>query len=235
MLLKRPKTHIGQPSIIPESKEEEPLRLIVIVTEGSVEELKYLKAFNNNLELKNGKKGNIIFLNDHINEDILVTEEKASHPKRRLILMKELLSLKNLEYSQYPDEAWLVCDRDEQSFSSVQYDEVLKECEMLRINLVISNPAFQLWLLFHFDAWLREFLYEDGLSNVQRLALIEKRLKCILPNYRHGDLCVSHFIHLVDLAVENSRNYCMDLLKLKNETGTNFAEIINSLYRCYSS
>ena len=233
LLSKRPKTHIGKTQVIPQSVEEESLRFIAIVTEGSVEELAYLKGYQSS-KAPIGRERRIYFLNDYINEEILAEEKTASHPLRRLELMKELLSLKNPDFSSYPDEAWQVCDRDEQSFSCDQYDELLMECDRLNINLIVSNPAFQIWLLFHFDAWLKDALFEDGINSSRRLSIIERRLKFLLPGYQHGHLLFSRFKHRIDTAIANSRRYCTDVYTLKEECGTNFAQLMDSL-RCYFS
>ncbi len=233
LLSKRPITQIGKTEIPPQSLKEEPLRFIAIVTEGSVEELVYLKGFEMELRRKSGNNVTIYFLNDYIREEILAKEEKASHPKRRLMLMKELLSQKNPDFTQYPDEAWLVCDRDEQSFSESQYNDVLKECKDYNINLIISNPAFQIWLLFHFDAWLREYFYEDGLVGTDKLKLIEKRLKRVLPYYKHGAMNFTLFAQKVGNAMVNSRKYCVNCVELRDEIGTNFADLLQSLCRFF--
>lgn len=229
LLQNRPQNRINIPAFVPQSEEELPVFLIAIVTEGSIEELNYIKGFEckqRSIKMCNMR---ILFLNDHINDEIWETEEKASHPKRRLELMKELLLQKNPTFQQYPDEAWMICDRDKGSFSDMQYDELIQECGKWKIRLVISNPAFQIWLLFHFDTWLREHCYEDGLKVNQLLTLIEKRLKKCAKGYKHGNLDFAVFSSHVDDAINNSRLFCTDLLLLKEEIGTNFSDLISSL------
>ena len=229
----RPENHKGVVPFQIHSKEEESVCLIAIVTEGSQEELCYLHSLQKRFEAQYGKKLIIHYLNDLIDTAICKVETQASHPLRRLKLMDEYISLHNPDFKRYPDEAWIVCDRDDQSFKSDQYDEVMRYCSSHSVRFVVSNPSFQLWLLFHHDSWLRETLYEDGLTSPERLSLIERRLKCIYPFYRHGSLNFSHFASLVEDAVLHSSAYCADIKKLKFEVGTNFAQLVVSLKNRY--
>ncbi|EJX09596.1 hypothetical protein EVA_02296, partial [gut metagenome] len=144
----RPQTQKGQTVLHPQQVEEEPVRFIAIVTEGSKEELAYLKGYCFHLQQKGWVcKGQILYLNDSIRPDIYNKEIQASHPKRRMELMKELLSQKNPDFLYRPEEAWMVCDRDDGSFHVDQYEEVYEVCQQEGIHWVVSNPAFQLWLL----------------------------------------------------------------------------------------
>ncbi len=229
----RPQHQKGVVSFQVHSREEESIYLIAIVTEGSREELTYLRSLQECWEVQYGKKIVIHYLNDLIAPEIYQVEEQASHPLRRLNLMKEYLSLHNPDFQRYPDEAWLVCDRDDQSFKSEQYDELEQYCSSHAIQLVVSNPAFQLWLLFHHDSWLRESLFEDGLTSPQRLSIIERRLKCIYPYYHHGSLNFNHFAPKIDKAEQNSSAYCVNIKELKQDVGTNFAKLVVSLRNRY--
>lgn len=228
LLLNRPQSKIGETEYTPNSIDEKSIYVIAIVTEGSEEELKYIKGFSENIE--NSEGTTILYLNDLIRNEIKDQLQCASHPKQRLKLMKEILSMKNPDFNNRPSEAWMVCDRDKGSFKENEYDEICNECLSIGINLVISNPAFQIWLLFHIDAWLREFYYEDDLSSKEVIKLIELRLRKKLKGYKHGKMNFAQFGNRVIRAIHNSRNYCTEVLKLKNEFGTNMADLIETLY-----
>ena len=62
----RPQNRIGEVSFRPHSREEELVRLIAIVTEGSKEELVYLKSYIETLEKRYNKHVQIHFINDFI-------------------------------------------------------------------------------------------------------------------------------------------------------------------------
>lgn len=230
MLRLRPQTDVNKTSFQANSTDEGGVFIISIVTEGSKEEEAYLRGAQDYLTKRKSQKVIIQFINNDIVDK--EKETRASHPMRRLELMIERVEKTNPYYKDYPDEFWLVCDRDDGSFSAEQYIEVLKICEAYKIKLVISNPAFQLWLLFHFDSWLREGIFEDGLRQSEILGLIEKRLKKCLRNkggYKHGTLVFSPFGSRIESAISNSKRYCTDIEKLKTELGTNFSELIESI------
>ncbi len=227
MLKLRPQTNVNKASYTNDSFEEKSIFIISIVTEGSKEEQEYIKGYYNYLYPQGKDNINIEWINEHIIDK--KKEEKASHPLRRLELMKERLSRKNPHYKEYPDEAWLVCDRDDGSFTEEQYDKLLNECKDAKIQIIMSNPAFQVWLLLHYDRWLSDRIFEDGLSSSNILKIIECRLKHHINGYSHGKIDISRFSQKVDVALTNSTRYCSDIEKLKKEIGTNFSLLINSI------
>lgn len=229
----RPQNKLGQLSFTPHSQDEEIVRVIAIVTEGSKEEIQYLKGVYEQLKSKSNKHIKVYFLNELINSECLIFEERASHPLRRLELMKNYLSMHNPDYHHYPDEAWIVCDRDSKSFREQEYEEVASYCKASSIGMIVSNPAFQVWLLFHYDSWLSDRLYEDGLSSKVILRRIERRLKKVLPRYKHGSLEFACFATCVDKAIKNSSQYPMSIDRLKTDIGTNFAKLVQSLQNSY--
>ncbi|RGQ92932.1 RloB domain-containing protein [Bacteroides fragilis] len=229
MLKLRPQTNVNKTSYISDSIDERSVFIISIVTEGSKEEQIYIKGYYDLLRHQGMNNMNI----EWINEDIIdkKKEEKASHPLRRLELMKERLSRINPYYKDYPDEAWLVCDRDDYSFSQKQYDTLLEECKRENIQVVISNPAFQLWLLLHFDSWLSDRIFEDDLSSKDILKIIEHQLKRRVIGYSHGKLNMIRFISKIQIAQQNSKKYCTNIQDLKQEIGTNFGLLIDSIIK----
>lgn len=232
MLKLRPIISINTPAYQEESIEERGVFIISIVTEGSKEEQLYIKGCHSNIIKNRSPEINIEWINSHIVDKD--REEKASHPLRRLELMKERLSRRNPYYKDYPDEAWLICDRDDGSFSAEQYNRLLAECQTDSIKLVVSNPAFQIWLLLHYNQWLSDRIFEDGLSSRQMLDIIEKRLKLCVEGYRHGSLNIQQFINRIENAKSNSRIYCTTVEKLKDNVGTNFAVLIDAIERHYN-
>ncbi len=139
-------------------------KFIVIAVEGKITEPEYFGKIRD--ELKN--------INTKLK--ILPPLDGASAPKKRLA---ELLSkLKN--YSK-TDSFWLVCDVDRHN----NLHEVIKEAKKNKIQPIISNPCFEVWLYLyygnikiiddtvHFDATqinqddlssgkMKEEIYESG-------------------------------------------------------------------------
>ena len=57
----------------------------------------------------------------------------------------------NITYSPETDSINIVIDRDKDNFFENQYDNILKFCHKNGINLYVSNPNFEFWLMLHFD------------------------------------------------------------------------------------
>lgn len=220
----------GVPGYQPESEEAGSVFSIAIVTEGSKEELIYLRHIKALCE-KCGSSAThtkIDFVNDEYASPKKAMSE--SNPIHRLSALLEHLGVTNPDFKEFKtDEAWLVCDRDDASFTEKQYDEVLESCRKNNVRWVISNPAFQLWLLFHFTDSLDGLSLEECKTSVDRLTRVEVELKKYVEDYKHGTLNVFEYEEGIENAVVNSRKYCTDLSQLKYDVGTNFADLIESL------
>ena len=55
----------------------------------------------------------------------------------------------DVTYSPTTDSLNMVIDRDKDSITEEQYDEVIKFCNENQVNLYVSNPNFEFWLLLH--------------------------------------------------------------------------------------
>jgi hypothetical protein len=134
-------------------------KLFVISSEGTKTEPRYFEL-----------------VNQSINSGVLVKTIKDrrydSSPSQVLKRMKEYL--KN-ESTQGPYEAWLVVDKDR--WQDRQLDELLRWSRQKdHYGLALSNPAFEYWLLLHF---------EDG-DNIRSSRECSERLKRHLPGYDKG-------------------------------------------------
>ena len=69
------------------------------------------------------------------------------------------------------DEAWAVCDVDD--YAS-QLDEVTRLADRVRVGLALSNPCFEVWLIFHHGACGRYFENADQ---------VQKHLKKLDPRW----------------------------------------------------
>lgn len=224
----RPITHLGiSSSFIPNSIPEP--KVLIYVTEGSKEEIIYLKGVIKSLT-ENDSQFNktIICVNEEIDESIMPGKLQQSHPLSRLELLNDFLSLK---YSKRPQSLtlWLICDRDNGSLTNNQYDKLVQDATQNQVNLIISNPAFQIWLFFHFYSWLREGIYEDGLTCKDRIRLLEKMISKKVRGYCHGSLNFSYFTINISKAIINSQKYTTNIIQLKHDFGTNFNEIIQAI------
>ena len=136
----------------------------------------------------------------------------------------------DVTYSNTRDKLNIVIDRDEQNFKENQYENVIKFCENNNINLYVSNPTFEFWLMFHFSEIENEdetMMHENRYVNKSRRYL-EKRLSDIC-NYKKSQLDFSKFEPYIYDAIEREKNYCEDINGLKTQLGSNVGHLINDM------
>lgn len=131
-------------------------KLFLIATEGRKTEPSYFGIFNSE------------------NSTVQVTCLKSGHRSSpRQVLQKMKDRLKQKENQRFPEEAWLVVDRDQ--WTEEQLDELCGWANKPGKNrgFALSNPKFEYWLLLHF---------EDG-KNIKSSQDCSNRLRRFLPNY----------------------------------------------------
>jgi len=198
---------------------------ICIVTEGAVEEVAYFQYVKE--QLANHQDVKIVL--NIVNETISDSERNVSNPQKRYEQMKNWLEINapTEGLTDVQDEEWLGCDRDNSSFSEVQYDFLLDKVYTDNLHLVVSNPAFQIWLLFHFESNIDALNLDSIEKSSDRIRVIEPQLELHVPDYVHGSLEMATFSKFIKIAVDNSSNYPTNLLDLKTKSGTNFRDIIS--------
>ncbi len=63
------------------------------------------------------------------------------------------------------DKAYCVCDRDCEGYKLDHMLEAKREAHGTPVNLIISNPCFEIWLLNHFQYSTRSYLNFQELKN----------------------------------------------------------------------
>lgn len=217
-------TSIGRQVIPVSSRPQNRVAVLAIVTEGDVEEPQYLlyvigmcrRKFNTNVDIR--------IVNDELPPHIA---KVGSNPLVRLNYLLKWLELNAPDYNPLQsDTAWLVCDRDDGSFSVGQYNKVMKMCVMNNIHFVITNPAFQLWLLLHYTSTINIRELNQYPRSKGKLRKIESILSTYVPNYKHGEINMDDFKILIDAAVLNSQQLPSKPLVLKRTVGTNFSDLM---------
>lgn len=198
---------------------------IIIATEGSNEEIEYIKYVQSLLREKSVSSFEIVFLNDYISDDKI--RVGASNPHQRLDMM---LDWKHRQLSvvgtDVVDEDWLICDRDDGSFTEQQYGQVMQIAQHNNINVIVSNPAFQLWLLFHFTGNINGLHLDSLATSRERLDVVENELISHISDYQHGSIDMTKFARYISDAINNSQNYPMEPDDLKTMSGSNFANLL---------
>ena len=153
-----------------------------------------------------------------------------SHPKHRYNALIEFLESDGSDYSVALDKAFLISDRDRQSFKEAQYDEMLENCRDKGIVWIVSNPSFQLWLLFHFTDDIASLKLESISKCKKQIDEIEANIRALSKNgYTHGNLNQSVFKPHIKTAIKNSEPYCLSVEELKENIGTNFSVLVKYL------
>lgn len=138
-----------------------------------------------------------------------------------------------LDYNSDIDVINLIVDRDKGNFKDFQYEQLLKQCKESNINLYVSNPCFETWLLMHFDEFDKldfQKLIENKRINGKKGSrkYVDKMLSDIV-GYDKSNLKFDYFVNNVDKAINREKNYCEDLKLLENNVGSNVGLLIEKL------
>lgn len=209
-----------------ESELLNPALFIAIAAEGQ-EEILYVEELEK-LVKKYSSDINIIILNKFYAR--MKDAISLSHPSHRY----ELIEKWREYYSQKcgiteNDEEWLICDRDNQSFLPEQYDVFVElQRNNSRFHFIVSNPAFQLWLLLHFTDSIPVHDIEQHEFCRDRIKEIEKILKeNYVSDYVHGSLDWDKYKDHVRDAISNSQQYsALSVDDLKDKTGSHLYKLL---------
>lgn len=134
-------------------------------------------------------------------------------------------------YTPGYDKAGVIIDRDPDSFTSSQYEQVLALCRENNVSLYLSNPCFEFWLLLHFPVVLeldrRELLENKIISRTKRF--LEGELQKIDSSFQKNHLQFEMFEKHIDTAIKNETNFCEDIAALKTELGSNVGKLLSEL------
>lgn len=137
----------------------------------------------------------------------------------------------DVTYSPVRDTLNMVIDRDKDSFTDEQYDKVVKFCEDNNVNIYVSNPCFELWLLMHFDEFDKENpddLFLNKKVNTSGKRYLEKRLNEICK-YKKNSIDFSKFEPGIKKAIQREKKLAEDVTKIKYELGTNVGILVNNI------
>ena len=147
----------------------------------------------------------------------------------------DILNNYEITFDKEIDYLCLVVDRDPESFTEFQFDDVLKTCKQNNFEFLISNPNFELWLLLHFDD-IHDLDNEKLLKNEKinpgsksSIRFIPNELRKCLGTYKKSRYDVTLLIKNINKAIKNEKNYCESLPELKNELGSNIGVFIEKL------
>lgn len=136
----------------------------------------------------------------------------------------------NITYSPVTDSLNLVIDRDKDNFTESQYENVLKFSLEHNINMYVSNPTFELWLLMHFDNIFEydknKLLENEKISSKRRF--IENELHKIC-NYNKTIFDFKIFENKINNAINNEKKFSEDINELKTCLGSNVGILVQTI------
>lgn len=163
-------------------KKTRDYRLFAIASEGSVREPEYFGPFANSI--------------DRIKVDIIEDKhnDQNSAPKKLLERALEYIKDVDLSLEEGEDTLWFVVDVDR--WPREQLEELNDFCKGLKnANIVVSNPCFEVWLLFHKRKDISELDCSSSEKTKQALHGIEK-----------GGYFYLNYLPLMEQAVKNAKS-----------------------------
>lgn len=130
------------------------------------------------------------------------------------------------------DKICLIVDRDRHSFvnhaANNQYNYVVKKCKAYGIELYLTNPCFEFWLLLHFDEVhtlnQRKLLENSKMTAKKRY--VEVELDKLVSGYKKNHIKFERFMGRIDQAIINEKSFCEDINALQNCIGSNIGKLI---------
>ena len=147
----------------------------------------------------------------------------------------DVLDNYEITFDKEIDFLCLVVDRDPESFTEFQFDDVLETCQKNNFDFLISNPNFEFWLLLHFNEILdldkNKLLRNEKINPGSKSSIryIPNELRKCLGKYKKNKYDSELFLKNLDTAIKNEKQYCETLPELKNELGSNIGVFIEKL------
>lgn len=143
---------------------------------------------------------------------------------------------RNLTYRPGVDKLCLFIDRDKEQFGTApqtkQYNEVIELCHKNNIQLYVSNPCFEFWLLLHFKQIfaMHDTLLLENPKVTSRKRYASHQLSKLLPNgYQKNHYAARKLVKQIDTAIANESAYCENVHHLEYRLGSNVGKFIEHL------
>ena len=120
------------------------------------------------------------------------------------------------------DEICIVVDRDEETRSPQAYSDFLRKCRKEEFRPFVTNPKFEMWILFHFKE--TEKLISDLKDKTKCASILDREIKrrCIGKCHDFHVL-----VHHIDTAMDISKAFRNNPEGLKSEVGTNLPDLVD--------
>ena len=209
-----------------EEKSIEPKKAFVISCEGKNTEPEYFYTIKNKLS-------------DYIDvliEIEIVEKNSGNEPHNVLSDLLEHTSKKQQDdsYDITNDEFWIVIDREKDDTRKQHIIDILDICEDNKIDIALTNPAFEFWLLLHItdiSLYENDILYKnEKVSGSKRF--LDKEISNILGGYsKKTGKFPKEIVTMKNLkkAVEQEKFFENELKKIIDNLGSNIGELIQRI------
>ena len=185
-------------------------KFIVIAVEGAITEREYFRKIRDELKNKNIK--------------ILPPLNCASAPKNRLTELHS--KLKN--YSK-TDSFWLVCDVDRHN----NLPKVIKEAKQYKIQPIISNPCFEVWLyLYYGNIKIIDYTVHFDATQINQGELSSRKMKGEIyesgkkSKYNDHQIAIQRAQNLITETNTDEKNF---LTEKKHRGKTNVYKLVQAI------
>lgn len=130
------------------------------------------------------------------------------------------------------DKICFILDRDHNSFSEKQFDDVLSICNEENYDLGISTPNFEFFLLLHLTDDFADIEHSYIFNNTSNFT--EEKLKAVLKertskSFNKATYDAPYFLDRLECFKENIKKFEADNLKLKHEIGSSLGLIFTNI------
>ena len=177
-------------------------RLVIIATEGHTTEKQYFSIFHST----------------RVQVQVLPTrEDNRSSPEQVLERLRKFREAFDLGGD---DELWLMVDVDR--WGDAKLAQVAREAKACGFNLAVSNPCFEVWLLFH---------HVEHIEATDRCCDVEDWLRAALGgSYNKSRLVLEQFQLLVKTAMTRAEaNDAHPKSRWPHHTGTHVYRVVRNL------
>lgn len=146
--------------------------------------------------------------------------------------LKEIKS-KHYEFDDSYDIFWIVIDREKQESKKINLLRAIEICKKNNIEISLINPAFEFWLLLHFD--ISEYDKNDLFENKKtkpksKKRFLEKEVGKKIGSYDKSDFETSFITSdSITLAVKQEEKFENELEKIIDNLGSNVGNLIKEI------
>ena len=144
--------------------------------------------------------------------------------------IQKYIDSQEIVYNKDIDKIFLIIDRDKGNVKDGQYDLIREKCNEKNIQLYVSNPTFEFWLLLHSEKVLelnRDTMLQNKRQGKKRY--LEKELSDIFGGYKKDHIKFERFLPYIDLAIEQEKNFSEEINELKDNLGSNVGVLLSEL------